>query len=145
MPTSWDDVLVNGTSLSSFGAVENFSDVLKCAPLRGSNLVIPGVAGSTFLPKVRGSFAVTVRLALWHTNDDFSGVMTKLRSLRLLVAASDSALTLTRRFTLSGGTQVEQDAVADFSDMISPELIGTSTARVALDFEVLSGWEHYGP
>lgn len=142
----WDDVLIDGTSLSTFGAIEDFAEILKCAPLRGSNIVIPGAAGSVHTAKVRGAFVVTVRLALWDvTAETFGGVVSRLAALRALLDTSAAPVTLTRRFTLVDGTQVAQDAQVDVLEVFAPELVGTTTSRVAVDVEVLSGWEDLSP
>lgn len=132
----WDDLLVNGTSLSSFGVIEDFSGIAAEAPLRGSNLVIPGRAGAIHTPKVRAAYEFLVPLALLAA--DHGGRMQVIAALKAVLNSASTPLVLTRRLTV-GVAQVTQTAAGDYVSGLEPVFIGSDTARVPLLFENLDG------
>ena len=132
----WDDLLVNGTSLLTFGEIEDFSGVATTPPLRGSNLVIPGVAGEQHVDKVRDAYNFMVPLAIVGT--DHGDRIDRILDLEALLNSATTALTLTRRLT-RGVSQISQTAQGDYVSGLEPAFLGLTAARVPLVLRNLSG------
>lgn len=136
----YEDLLVNGTALSTIGAIVSFDGIRAEAPLRGSNITIPGVAGDHYIPKVRGAYVFTVPMLL--TGASLAALNDKIESLRVLMNSGSSALALVRHYTTAGGGgTVSQSASGDYLSGLEPNIIGwaNSNARIALDIVNLSG------
>jgi hypothetical protein len=130
------DLLINGTSIKTLAWVASWGDVFREAPLRGSNITYPGVAGDVWVPKVRSAYSFLVPLILLGTGEaDYAD---KLIALRALVDSSTAPLTLVRKRTTGSGL-VSQTCAGDYLAGLEPEFIGMDTGRVALELVCTSG------
>lgn len=132
---AYEDLLVNGTSLKTLGAITDFSGILSNAPLRGESVTYPGVAGATFTPKVRDAYVFSVPMVLYG---GLAAVNDALDALRALLDSSTTALTLVRHRTLGSGT-VAETASGEYLGGLEPGMVGMSAGRVAIDLMNLSG------
>lgn len=131
----FDDLLVNGTSLKTFGQIVSYDGIMADAPLRGENVTIPGVAGQIHVPKVRDAYVFTVPMVLLG---GLAVVGEALQDLRDLCDSSTAALTLTRKLTRTSGN-VTQTCSADYLGGLEPQMTGMQFGRVAIDFVNLDG------
>lgn len=134
------DLTINGTSLNNgtICRVADWAGVFSSAPLRGENLLIPGVAGETHLPKYRGAYVFTVPLVLVGTSR--ADLQDRLDALEALCDSSATALTVARTRPTGLG-DVTESCSADYVSGLQPELVNLSTGRVALELLNLSaGW-----
>ena len=132
------DLTVDGTSLNdgTICRVAAWDGVFASAPLRGSNLVVPGLAGAIHLPKVRDAYVFTVPLVLLGSS--WGDLQDRLDDLRALVDSSAGALTLVRTRP-TGGADAVETCEADYLSELEPSMVNLSTGRVALDLVNLSG------
>lgn len=132
-----NDLLIGGTSLKTLAQIASFDGIFSDGPLRGDNVIYPGVAGATHMPKVRGSYVFTVPLVIlgnWAT------VNSTIDSLRTLLDSSAAPLAMTRvREVVGGGGTSTQTASGDFLDGLEPGLVGMGAGRVVLNIVNLSG------
>lgn len=136
----YEDLLINGTALSTFGGIVSFDGIRAEAPLRGSNITIPGLAGDVFVPKVRSAYVFTVPLLISGTS--LANLHDKIATLKTLMNSGTTALSLERRYTTAGGGgTVSQTASGDYLGGLEPNIIGwaNSNAKIALDIVNLSG------
>lgn len=132
----WADLIVNGTALSSIGGIASFDGIEADGPLRGENITYPGVAGDTWVPKVRGAYVFTVPLVLLGTSPaDFQD---RLDDLRALCDSSAAPLALERRRTTGAG-DISETADGDYLSGLQPTHVNLRIGRVALDLVNLSG------
>lgn len=132
----WEDLRINGTALSSFGAIVDFAGIKSTPPLRGGNIVYPGVPGAVWVPKVSSQYVFTVPLSLYGTDrGDFNDT---LEALRALLDSSTAALDMERRIIL-GGVNVSQTADGDYVNGLQPEIFHFRNGLVSLDIANLSG------
>jgi hypothetical protein len=122
-------------SLKTLGHIVSFDGIFSDGPLRGENVVYPGVAGATHMPKVRGAYVFTVPMVILG---DWGDVNAALNSLRTLLDSSAAPLAMTRHRTVGAGTSV-QTAAGDYLDGLEPNLIGMSAGRVAINLVNLDG------
>jgi len=132
---AYDDLLIGGTSIKTIGYIADFAGIFADGPLRGSNLTYPGVAGDTYLPKVKGAYVFTVPLVVVGP---WAAVNTALAALRALLNSSTTALAMTRHRSLTGGTSV-QTAAGDYLSGLEPALVGWDAGRIAIDLINLNG------
>lgn len=132
------DLMVAGTSLNSgtISRVVSWDGVFSSAPLRGSNLTIPGLAGDIHQPKVRGAFVFTVPLVLLGSS--WADMQDRLNTLRTLLDTSAASKTATR-VRPTGAGDVMETCQVDYLSGLEPAMVNLSTGRVALDLVNLSG------
>ena len=122
-------------SLKTLGHIVSFDGIFSDGPLRGENVVYPGVAGATHMPKVRAAYVFTVPMVILG---DWGDVNAAIDSLRALLDSSAAPLAMTRHRTVGAGTSV-QTAAGDYLDGLEPNLIGMSAGRVAINLVNLDG------
>lgn len=132
----WEDLLINGTALSTFGAIADFTGIKADAPLRGANVTIPGLAGDVHVPKVRSAYVFTVPLAVYGTTR--GDLNDNLAALRTLLDSSVTPLAMERRLIL-GGINVSQTADGDYINGLQPEILHFRNGLVVLEIANLSG------
>lgn len=132
-----NDLLIGGTSLKSLGYIADFAGIFSDGPLRGENVVYPGVAGATHMPKVRSAYVFPVPMVILGS---WAQVNTALDSLRTLLNSASSPLAMTRvREVVGGGGTSTQTASGDYLDGLEPGLVGMSAGRVVINLVNLSG------
>jgi hypothetical protein len=132
---AYEDLLIGGTSLKTYGKITDFSGILASGPLRGENVTYPGLAGDVFVPKVRGAYVFTVPMVLYGS---LATINTALDNLRTLLNSSSAALAMTRHRTTGAGN-VSETASGEFVGGLEPGLVGLTAGRISLDIVNLSG------
>lgn len=132
---AYEDLLVNGTSLKAFGDITDLSGILSSPPLRGENVVYPGLAGAVYVPKVRDAYVFSVPMVIRGSLADINDA---LDGLRALLDSSTAALTLTRHRTTGAGN-VSETASGEYVGGLEVGLVGLSAGRVAIDLLNLDG------
>lgn len=137
------DLLVGATSIQTIGTIADFGGIFSEGPLRGENVVYPGVAGETHMPKVPGAYDFTVplllRTAVGSSAPLRANVLAAVASLRSLLDSSAAPLTLTRLRPATGGGTTSQTCTAEYVAGLELELVGFTAGRVAIVLRNLSG------
>ena len=148
-PTYWD---IDGTPLQTLAYnIETLGgDRLGVPLLRGSDLMIPGFPGETYMSKMVD--ARTITLAMWVVGADVNGntsgdeatnFMTNWTALRNLLWTPNRQVVLTKRFYVAG-TLVTASAKAQFVGGLSPSMHGPAGAAFTVDFRLTNPY-FYGP
>lgn len=137
------DLQVGGTSIQTIGVISDFGGIFSDGPLRGDNVIYPGVAGETHMPKVRGAYdfsvPLTLRTAVGSTAPLRANVLAAVASLSTLLNSSGAPLSLTRlRPAVAGGT-TSQTCTGEYVNGLDLELVGFTAGRVVIVLRNLSG------
>lgn len=133
---AYEDLLIGGTSLKTYGKISDFSGILAEAPLRGESVVYPGRAGAVFVPKVRSAYVFSVPMVLYGTS--LAAVNDSLISLRTLLNSASASFTMMRHRT-SGGGNISESAAGEYLGGLEAQIVGMTAARIVLDLVNLDG------
>lgn len=115
-------------------------------PLRGENIVVPGRAGSIFVPKVVASRVIS--LSMWVQGSDKDGFaptggsrvaefQRNYKNLRRLLFTPDREVTITKRFREYGSdTLIVATGKAQLGNPIQPTMNGRARAIFTVDLEM---------
>jgi phage-related protein len=139
--STWDDLLIDGTSLSSLAVIEDFSGIMMGAPVKADHIDIPGRPGLVFVASEYGAYNFPVPVVI--LGDTLGEVNANHDTLVALLDTRTAPLTLTRRRTIGTGGSADTDAAEECSATVNngwdPDFIGTGGQRMVLEFTNMDG------
>lgn len=138
--SDWDDLLIDGTSLSSLAVIEDFSGIMKGAPIKGTHVDIPGRPGLLFAPSEYGAYSFPVPVVI--LGDTLGEVHANHDTLTGLLDSRAAMIVLTRQRTVGaeyGGVNVAETCNATINNGWDPDFIGTQGQRIVLEFTNMDG------
>lgn len=140
--SSWDACLVDGVDLATLGTVEDLSGLAIVAPVSNEPIQIPGRAGAVFVAGEYEGYSFPVPLLV--AGADRGAVNEALDTLAALVDTRAAPVTVTRRRSL-GAACHDETALCVVTAQLAPQLLGTTAARVVVEFFNLDGcWTFAG-
>lgn len=144
--------LIDGTDLSSFGVgITDFSASFATSPRRGSNYVIPGTNGETYVAKPLATLPISIGLIIMP-KDPTTGVLAATPQLRtaqmvanwrtvvsLTKAETGGTVTLTRKLSTLAGSSTTETCTAECTGGIQANTLSSEVLSVVISFTNLSG------
>lgn len=156
-PTYWSVQQPNGQEVSLQNFCQNITtlggDRLAPAPLRGANLVVPGVVGQTWMPKIVDSRTIT--LGMWvnganpdgtipRSQDAQQAFYSNFTALRNLLWSPYSQFLLYKRFYVNGVLTTAY-AKAQYASGLDPTMNGPSSAAFTVDLLLAEPYFYTAP
>ena len=138
--SDWDDLLIDGISLSSLAVIEDFSGIMMGAPTKGEHVNIPGRAGLVFVASEWAAYSFPVPVVL--LGDTLGEVHANHDTLVALLDTRAAMVELTRRRTVGdgySGVDVAETCNATVNNGWSPDFIGVQGQRIVLEFTNMDG------
>lgn len=139
--STWDDLLIDGTSLSSLAHIEDFSGIMMGAPIKGGHVDIPGRPGLLFAQSEFAAYSFPVPVVI--LGDTLGEVNANHDTLVALLDTRTAPVTLTRRRTIDTGgsavTEAAEECAATVNNGWNPDFIGTRGQRIVLEFTNMDG------
>jgi hypothetical protein len=147
-----ETVLVDGTDLSTLAqGITDISGVFDVAPRRGTNYVLPGANGATYVAKPLDALTFSLGIAIMG-KDPTTGVLAATDQLRaaqlianyrtlvsLVKAETGGTVTLTRKLSTLAGSSTTETCTAEVIGGIQANPVTNSLMRVVVSFVNLSG------
>lgn len=147
-----ETILVDGTDLANYGRlITDWGSVFDAAPRRGSNYVLPGADGATYVAKPLDVLAFPVGVILTG-KDPSTGVLAATDQLQAAQVAANwvalktltkvetgGTVTLTRKLSTLAGSYTTETCTAECSGGIQASPLSHGVIRVVIGFVNLSG------
>lgn len=138
--STWDDLLIDGISLSGLAVIEDFSGIMMGGPTKGEHLDIPGRPGLVFVESEWAAYSFPVPVVI--LGDTLGEVHANHDTLVDLLDTRAAMVVLTRRRTVGdgySGVDVAETCNATVNNGWNPDFIGVQGQRIVLEFTNMDG------